>query len=74
MAKGQILRDAVSISGIHTGQTAQRAAAFGIFGLCQMAPARAGAQDLSAGRNFEALGHGLSGFNAFGTSHKFLKS
>ena len=73
MAERQILRDAVGIRGIHTGQTAQRAAAFGIFGLRQMAPARAGAQDFSAGRNLETLGHGLSGFNAFGTSHKILK-
>jgi hypothetical protein len=35
-----------------------------------VAPARAGAQDFSASRNLETFGHGLSGFNAFGASHK----
>jgi len=40
--------------------------------LRQMAPACAGAHNLSAGRNLETLGHGLSGFNAFGSSHKIL--
>jgi hypothetical protein len=72
MAEGQILRDTISVGGIHTGQAAQGATALGIFGLRQMAPARAGAQDFSASRNLETFGHGLSGLNAFGSSHKIF--
>jgi hypothetical protein len=74
VAERQTLGDAISVGRIHAGQTAQRAAAFGIFGLRQMAPAGAGAQDLSAGRNLEAFGYGFLGFDAFGTSHKLVKS
>jgi hypothetical protein len=70
VAEGQILRDAISVGGVHTGQAAQGAAALGVFALGQVAPARAGAQDFSASRNLETFGHGLSGFNAFGASHK----
>jgi hypothetical protein len=70
MAEGQILRDTISVGGIYTGQAAQGAAALGGFALGQVAPARTGAQDFPAGRNLETLGHGLSGFNAFGSSHK----
>jgi len=73
VAERQILRDTVGVGGIHTGQSAQGAAAFGILGLRQMAAARAGAQNFSASRNLKAFGHGLFGFNAFGTSHKNLK-
>ena len=73
MAERQALFDAIFIGDIHAGQAAQGTAAFGIFGLRQMAPARAGAQDLAAGRDLEAFGHGLFGFDAFGTSHKNLK-
>jgi hypothetical protein len=72
MAKRQILRDAISVGGIHTGQAAQVAAALGVFALGQVAPARTGAQDFSASRNLETLGHGLSGFDAFGSSHKIF--
>jgi hypothetical protein len=72
VAKGQILRDTISVGGIHTGQAAQGTAALGIFGLRQMAPARAGTQDFSASRNLETLGHGLSGLDAFGSSHKIF--
>src|SRR5579872_2691991 len=68
--KRQVLLDAIFIRGIHAGQSAQRAAAFGILGLRQMAPARAGAQDLAAGGDLEPLGHGLLRLDAFGTSHK----
>ena len=54
------------------GRAAEIAAALGAFGLRQMAFARAGAQNFSAGRNLESLGHGLLRFNAFGTSHKSI--
>ena len=70
VAKWQVLCDTIDVGWPHDGRFSQRAAAFGIFGLRQMAPARAGAHHLSAGRNLETLGHGLPGFNAFGTSHK----
>jgi hypothetical protein len=70
----QVLGDAVGVGHVHAGQAAQAATAFRIFGLRQMAPTGAGAQDFSASRNLESLGHGLFGFDAFGTSHKILKS
>jgi hypothetical protein len=66
----QILRDAVSISRINDHSTAETAAALGTLGLRQVASARAGAQDFAASRYLEAFGHGLSGLDAFGTSHK----
>jgi hypothetical protein len=74
MAERQTLGDAIGIGRIHAGQTPQRTAAFGGFGLRQVAPAGARTQDLSAGRNLETFGHGLFGFDAFGTSHKILNS
>jgi len=40
-----------------TVSAAQPAAAFGFFGLRQMAAARVGTQDLAGGRYFEPLGH-----------------
>ena len=70
MAEGQILRDTISVGGIHTGQAAQGATALGIFGLRQMAPARAGAQDFAIGRYFKSFGGRLFGLDAFWTSHK----
>ena len=72
MAERQILCDAIHISGIHRGCATETAAVFGSFALGQVAAAGAGAQDFSARRNLKTLGHGLSGFDAFGTSHKFF--
>jgi hypothetical protein len=72
VAERQILRDAVRIGGIHGGQAPKPAAAFGVFALGQMAPARAGAQHFSRGRYLEPFGHGLLGFDAFGSSHKIV--
>jgi len=74
VAEGQTLGDAIGIGGIHNGQATQGTAALGILGLRQVAPAGAGTQDFSASRNLEAFGHGLLGLNAFGTSHKLVKS
>jgi hypothetical protein len=70
----QILFDTIFIRGMNGGSAAQIAAALGVFGLRQMAFARAGAQNFSAGRYLEPLGHGLLRFNAFGTSHKSISS
>jgi hypothetical protein len=72
MAEGQVLRDAISIGRIDHGNFAEAAKAFRIFGLCQMASAGVEAQYLAGGGNFKPLGHGLLGFDAFGTSHKIL--
>jgi hypothetical protein len=55
-------------------RAAEIPAALGVFGLRQMAFARAGAQNFSASRDLEPLGHGLLRFNAFGTSHKSISS
>jgi hypothetical protein len=37
-----------------------------------MAPAGAGAQDFSTGRDLKTFGHGFLGLDAFGTSHNPL--
>ena len=70
MAERQILFDPIFIGDVHAGQTTEGTAAFRVFGLREVAPAGAGAQDLSACRNFKTFGYGLLCFNAFGTSHK----
>jgi hypothetical protein len=67
--KGEILLDAIFVRLVNGGRAAEIAAALGVFGLRQMAFARAGAQNFSAGGDFEPLNHGLLRFNAFGTSH-----
>jgi hypothetical protein len=72
VAEGQALRNAIHVGWVHTGQTAQGTAAFGTLGLRQVTAARARAQDFSASRNLKTLGHGLLGFDAFGTSHKIF--
>jgi hypothetical protein len=69
MAEGQALGDAVGVGGIHDGRLAERAAAFWAFALAEMAAACAATQDFSGAGDLESLGHGLFGFDAFGTSH-----
>jgi hypothetical protein len=59
---------------VSSGRAAQGAAPFGAFGLEQVALAHAGTQYFAAGGYFEALRHGLFGFNAFGPSHKSIYS
>jgi len=71
-AKGQALRDAIRVGRIHLGGAAEAAAALGILGLAQVAPAGTGAHDFAASRDLESLGHGLLGSDAFWTSHKSL--
>jgi tRNA threonylcarbamoyladenosine modification (KEOPS) complex Cgi121 subunit len=72
MAERQILQDAISIGGIHDGALAKAAAVLGFFALQQMAFAGVAAQDFARAGDLESLGHGLSCFDAFGSSHKFL--
>jgi hypothetical protein len=56
---------------MHRGGAAEIAAAFRTLGLRQVAFAGTRAQNLSARRDLKTFGHGLFGFDAFGTSHKF---
>ena len=61
MAKGKILGDTVNVGRAKDGCVSQGAAAFGILGLEQMAPARAVEQDFASGGNLETFGYGFSG-------------
>src|ERR1017187_7948368 len=72
MAERQILQDTVGIGRVHNGAFAEAAAVLGFFALQQMALASVAAQDFARAGDLEPLGHGLSCFNAFGSSHKFL--
>src|SRR5437660_4383682 len=69
VAEGEILSDPVNVSGPEDGCVSQGAAAFGILGLEQMAPARAAEQDFASGGNLETFGYGFSGLIASRTSH-----
>jgi hypothetical protein len=51
---------------------AQTAAVFWIFSLGQVAQAGAAAQNFARAGDLKPFGYGLSGFDAFGSSHKFL--
>jgi hypothetical protein len=73
VVEGQVLGDAAGIGGVNNYRPAEMAAALGIFGLGQVAPAGVAAQDFAGGGDFEPLGHGLFGFDAFGSSHKERK-
>jgi hypothetical protein len=68
----EVLLDAIFVRFMHGSRAAEIAAALGVFGLRQMAFARAGAQNFSASRDFKPFGYGLLRFNAFGTSHKSI--
>jgi hypothetical protein len=46
----------------------------GVLALQQMAFASMAAQDFARAGDFEPFGHGLSCFDAFGSSHKFFIS
>ena len=72
MAKRQALRDAILVGRVDRGGATEVAAALGVLGLAEVAPAGAGAHDFPAGGDFEPLGHGLLGSDAFRTSHKCL--
>jgi len=70
----EVLLDAIFVRFINRGGAAETAAALGVFGLRQVAFARAGAQNFSARGDLKPLNHGLLRFNAFGTSHKSVSS
>jgi hypothetical protein len=72
MAEGQALGDAVDIRLVNERSLAEAAEALGVFGLSQMTAAGARAQNLAGGSDFEPLGDGFFGFNAFGTTHKSI--
>jgi hypothetical protein len=74
VAERQVLRDAIGIGRVHDGGFAKAAAVLRIFGLGQMAQARMAAENFARAGDLEPLGHGLSGFNAFGSSHKKIIS
>ena len=59
---------------MNQGCAAEITPALGVFGLRQMAFARARAQHFSPCRDFKPLGHGLLRLDAFGTSHKSISS
>jgi hypothetical protein len=71
VAEREVLLDTVNIRGMNHRGLAEAAEALGVFGLGQVTAARAMAQDLAGGGDFKPLRHGLSGFDAFRTSHKF---
>src|SRR5689334_20170788 len=71
VAERKALRDAIHVGLVNEFRAAQSAAALRAFALAQVAAAGAGAQDLAARRDFEALGHRFLGLDTFGTSHKF---
>ena len=73
-AERQILQDAIGIGCIHDGAFAEAAAVLGFFALQQMALAGVAAQDFARAGDLEPFGHGLSCFDAFGSSHKFIIS
>jgi hypothetical protein len=74
MAERQILRDAIYIRRIHDRALAETAAALGVFALQQVALAGMAAHDFARAGDLEPFGHGLSCFDAFGSSHKFIIS
>jgi hypothetical protein len=70
MAEGHALRDAIHIRFVQDSGLAQATTALGVFGLSQVATTRAGAQDFAGGGDFEPLGCGFFGLDAFWTTHK----
>ena len=61
--------DAIFVRGMNRGRATEGAASLWIFALQQVPLPGPSAQDLARGGNFEPLGRGLLGFNAFWTSH-----
>jgi hypothetical protein len=72
VAERQILQDAVGVGRVNDGCLAEMAAALGFFALCQMAEAGAAVENLARAGDLEPFGHGLSCFDAFGSSHKYI--
>jgi hypothetical protein len=70
VTKGQALLDAILVGRVDGGGAAEVAAALGLLGLAQVAPAGARAHHFAASRNLKTFGRGLLGLDAFWTSHK----
>lgn len=73
MAEGEVLLDAIGVSGVNGEGAPEAAPAFGPLGFAQVAPARPGAQYFAAGRDLEAFGGRFLGLDAFRTSHKSIR-
>jgi hypothetical protein len=71
VAERQILQDSINIRCVHDGGFSEAAAVLGVFALQQMAFAGVTAQDFAGAGDLEPFAHGLSRFDAFGSSHKF---
>jgi hypothetical protein len=72
MTERHVLQDAIRIGRVHHLRRAQRAAAFRIFALQQMAFARTHAQHFAPSSDFETFAHGLPRLDTFGASHKWF--
>jgi hypothetical protein len=72
MAEGEALLDTIFVGRMDRRPTPQTAPVSRGFGLHQVAPACAGAQNLATCGDFEPLGGGFLGFDAFRSSHKSI--
>jgi hypothetical protein len=70
VAEREVLDDPINVGFIHHCHLPQAPTAFRVLGGEQVASAGVGAQDLAARGDFEPFSHGLSSFDAFGTTHK----
>jgi hypothetical protein len=70
MAEREVLLDAILVGAVNRRRAAQATPALGTFGLAEVTPTGAAAQDLAAGGDLEPLCGGLLRFDAFGSSHK----
>jgi hypothetical protein len=69
MAEREVLKDPIHVSFVDDGRGAQPAAAFGVFGLHEVAFAGVRAQYLAGAGNFESFGHRFIRLNTFRASH-----
>jgi hypothetical protein len=72
VAERQILQDAIGVGRVNDSNLAETTAALWVFALCQVAEAGAAVENLARSGNLEPFGHGFFGFDAFGSSHKFI--
>jgi hypothetical protein len=70
VAEREALYDPINVGFVHDCHLSEATPAFGVLGGEQVASAGVRAQDLAASGDFEPLGHGLFGFDAFGAAHK----
>ena len=67
------LCDAISICDVHHRGLAERAPTLRAFALAKVATTSPAPQHLTTGCDFKSFGHGLLGFDAFRTSHIFIR-